>query len=976
MAKTVAPTGLSITRNSNAFTCSWKVGDTNYDGGQKFWYRLRINESWQSWVEIPVTANSTSAVVNLNISQDYYPNTSKKLYGLQFCVRGKREGYDWSNDAYCTFSTKTPVKPTISSNLTNSNVLNISYNTNTTNTDSVIFMRQERQTMLLEESDEANGSNLDWSNISMNHAQTSSGNYTITEDSSVIAFGSHTRWFRMRTAGVRAVSDWAYTKHVYAQPLSAEITEANATEHSSGLTLDATWNAPSSASRPIDSVTLEYAKAVPIADMQPPANPSWQTGITAKDTSNYDSASINISGRLEADQCLFARVVTTHDNRNAYSNIALAGKGLLATPSGLNVSVNGNTATVRATNNSTACVYTGSDSSVKRQFLGITYKSTAKYTAGVNIGVIPTSANQAIVTIPERIEGEEYSIEVKSYVGTYSSVVNSDGVSVYQFNYDMVSEAVSTQGDTPKEPAGLSVEVLNGTDVRVNWGWSWDKAEGVEISWSQDEYAWQSNAQPDTFDIEGYATSWLIKKLETGKRYYLKARFKAGDNYSAYSSTAVFTMTTAPAKPFISISASTIAKTGNIVVSWNYNSTDGSEQAYAEIVSDNTIVAHSQTSKYVKLYAEDIGWTVGSHSIKVRVKSASGSFSEYSDTAYVTIAPELTAVISQTTISNSTLTALPIQITVTGAGSTNTTTVEIVRAQDYSMLQPDEQVHVGYEGELVCLKRQTGEAQISIEQGDILGILDDGSKYKIIATVEDGIGQRATTELPFTVNWAQQAKLPSGTVVIDGLTARITPTATASSGDVCDIYRLSLDKPELILSNGTFGETYLDPYPAIGGGYRIVFKTSNGDYITRNNTPAWHDIDSGFEHDKAIIDFGTDRVELYYNVDTNHSWEKDFVETKYLGGSVQGDWNPAVSRKGNISAVILNTQEEGTIKALRRLAEYSGICNVRSLDGSSYHANIDVNETRPHGRYGMISEFALSITRVDSQDFDAVPIGG
>ena len=158
MAKTKAPTGLTISRNGNKFTCSWKFGDTSYDDGQRFWYRLRVNDSWQSWTEISILPNATSVVVeNVPIGR-FYPNSSKKLYGLQFCVRGKKADYSWSSDTYCMFSTRTPQSPTVSSTLTSSNVFKATFDTNTSDDDNVIFMRYAYQTILVEDSDVSNGS--------------------------------------------------------------------------------------------------------------------------------------------------------------------------------------------------------------------------------------------------------------------------------------------------------------------------------------------------------------------------------------------------------------------------------------------------------------------------------------------------------------------------------------------------------------------------------------------------------------------------------------------------------------------------------------------------------------------------------------------------------------------------------------------------------------------------------------------------
>ena len=201
----------------------------------------------------------------------------------------------------------------------------------------------------------------------------------------------------------------------------------------------------------------------------------------------------------------------------------------------------------------------------------------------------------------------------------------------------------------------------------------------------------------------------------------------------------------------------------------------------------------------------------------------------------------------------------------------------------------------------------------------------------------------------------------------------------ALTTDVCDIYRLSVDKPELIYPDAVFGETYVDPYPTIGehGGHRFVFRTANGDYITENDELAWVDMTESegdtLYSDANIIDFGAGRVVIEYNADLSNSWRKDFTETKYLGGSVQGDWNPAVSRTGSISAVAV-TDDIETIEAMRRLAVYPGICHVRTKDGSSYAADVQVSESHKQSNGHRIVEFSLSITRVDAEVYDGLTL--
>ena len=123
--------------------------------------------------------------------------------------------------------------------------------------------------------------------------------------------------------------------------------------------------------------------------------------------------------------------------------------------------------------------------------------------------------------------------------------------------------------------------------------------------------------------------------------------------------------------------------------------------------------------------------------------------------------------------------------------------------------------------------------------------------------------------------------------------------------------------------------------------------------------------------DYAIIDFGTGRVYLEYELGISHSWKKDFTETKYLGGSVQGDWNPAVSRNGTISTV-MTTDDMDTIEEMRRLAVYAGICHVRTPDGSSYAADVQVSEAQKQATGHNIVEFSLTITRVDVETLDGM----
>lgn len=337
------------------------------------------------------------------------------------------------------------------------------------------------------------------------------------------------------------------------------------------------------------------------------------------------------------------------------------------------------------------------------------------------------------------------------------------------------------------------------------------------------------------------------------------------------------------------------------------------------------------------------------------------------------------------------LTNLPLNFTVSSNGAANSITVMIERSTNFHMRRPDESELDGYEGEIVATKTFDGDGSYTITKDDLIGYLDDDANYRLIAIGKDSFGQSAKSEeVGFTVNWEHQAVVPSAECQLDEdnyaviLTPLLPDGYEKQAGDVCDIYRLSVDAPELIYENAEFGKRYVDPYPTLGdmGGHRFVFKTANGDYTTHDNHIAWYDTRDD-ENDyldlfSVLIDFNGDQISLPYNVQLSNRWAKDFQQTNYLGGSVQGDWNPAVNRTGSVSTIGIATDEfgldelDGTIEAVRRLATYPGICHIRTPDGSSYSANINVSEDREEKMINKIAKYSLEITAVDSQELDGV----
>ena len=1008
--KTSAPSGMTLTRDNGKFTAKWKIGAKDYGDGQAAQYRIGTGK----WTAISVGAITTAKTFSLSTS-DYYPTSGKKkIQSVSFRVRGNQKVYtqnnrtidptvsDWTSK---TFNFKVPAKPSVTVTVGTYPKSTFAWTVATKNDNANWFTNVEYTSVLVKDSNITNGAEINWnSNVGQRYTGTgnATGSLAVTEDSGQLGDGhSYTRWFRVRARGVAGASEWRYAKHVYAMPCQMVVTDYSVSKRTdrNGYTVKMWFNSPFSASKPIDDMEVQYVLTTPAAGMSCPAGASWQTAITMLAKDRTSGATFSIDSLLGDDQCLFVRVNAQHDSRVTYGDPVIIDTGSLEEPTNLSVTTDGATykATVGAQNNST----------VPGAFLVVRYYSSED-PEGFDIGVIAPGQSSVVVQCPTWDSASNIAFGVWAAVGTATAVTRADGVDLYSIDAAMSSGILKGSGNVPVAPASVSATAtdIEGT-IRVSWSWTWATADSAEISWSDHPDAWESTDEPSTYIVtKMHASDWNVSGLQTGKRWYIKVRLISGNTYGAYSGMVVVDLSSAPADPVLMLGNSIITADGTVTAYWSYASTDGTPQAFAEVAevivngSSTTLVtrAEAETAQYVSISAEEAGWTAGTtHDLCVRVVSGSGKISTWSDPVSVMVADPVTCTISATSLVSETesstdgsgnpvtytvnaLKALPLTATITGAGDSGTTSLIIERAAAYHVDRPDESTFNGFEGETIAVYTQVGEAQISIDLEDLIGSLDDGAGYRLIATVQDAIGQSASASIDFEVHWTHQAIEPTATIVIDStnMIAKITPVAPvgADQTDVADIYRLSVDKPELVYSGAAFGTTYVDPFPTIGenGGYRVVLRTATGDYITSADKFAWVDSADSLSSDFNIIDFGTGRALIAYNIDLSSAWSKDFKETKYLGGSVQGDWNPAVSRTGSVSAAAVRTSDPFLIETMRRLAVYSGICHVRTKDGSSYPADVQVSESVSVSKGHKVADFSLKITRIDPEAPDGLTL--
>ena len=1013
---TRAPSGLTITRNKNVFTFAWKITEENYGEGHRLQWRFLMGDKWQPWVEISILPETKEKTIYIDPAQ-YWPQTKRSFSAIEFRVRGKRAmitqngittWFNWSTWSKCRKILYVPYIPLLSEELdsTYDNVTEFTWDTTYSDTDNRYFRDVEWQSIVAKESNIVDGSKLAWNASVLGWQKGSgaaSGSYSIQEDTERIAQISNTRWFRVRSRGPSGTSDsqgkngcskWRYAKHVYAIPWTPRINSVKWSENWVRIN----WTADQSPSHPIDFTYIEWAIGVPRADLNVPVNPSWNTVRTYKDTPAGDEAFFLVDQQLGLDECIWVRVSVQHDRNRRDTGAYLAGRGDLTAPTGLSVQVN--SATFRAT------IHAENNSDVPDSKLAVIFRSVRNgQTRDAIIGITTAGSGQKEITVqcPEWSESETVSFGVCAFQGA-AEPKTSGACTIYAIKAHMLSAELWDGGAVPVAPTGCNADATETQgEAILAWDWTWNQANRAEISWSQNINAWESTEEPETYIVTNlHAAQWRVSGLETGAKWYFRIRLaqQLGEEitYGPYCRAMEVDLSSAPSIPVLSLSNNIVTEGEDVTASWAYFATDGTAQANAEVcevtigesgITYGDIIAHATTAQHATIPNT---WQLGStHIFCVRVYSESGRVSGWSDPVPVTVAEPIECTITNHSLERITigtgdderdvlaLQSMPLSVTITGAGEGGTTTLIVERSAEYHMIRPDESIKDGFEGETIILFRQNGENEIIISQDNLIGLFDDGAPYRLIATVEDDLGQSASKELEFEVHWTHQADMPAATVRIIDEAAIITPIAplNASEGDVCDIYRLSADLPELIVEGAEYGTEYVDPYPAIGRsyGHRIVDRTVNGDYITEDGRMAWLDLgvndDDVLEIDNGIIDFDGMQLQFQYNAKVSNTWSKDFVETKYLGGSVTGDWNPTVSRTSTINGVLVSDDEESR-RILRRLAEYSGICHVRTPEGSSYSANVQVSENMGFDTAGKLIDITLTITRIDPDDLDGV----
>lgn len=1031
MAKaTKQPKGLTVTRKGNKFTFSWKIADKDYDAGA----RIKITNRKKVLVNGPVSGKTTSYT--------YTYNLHNPAPGLTFMVQGRRRDDDDETYSMSKFTTmrwdfSIPAIPRITYTLNDAYTNSGTFSWSIPNGESWhgICTGYEWETILIKDWNDSDPKKIPsslWKSATKGSKNdVFSGSWSKIEDSSLFVGSkySYTRWFRARSIGPKGKSDWGYAHHTYALPLPATniVAKVNAKGQANGYIGTVTWNATWNFMHPINSSTVEYAIARPettsqiingrrVISWDCPSSPSWKEAGSVKGASNNNGLTFSIDEYIDPDYVVFVRIINIYD-RSIPSHEIFASGGQLYLPDPTKVNISTMDPVTRK-----VTVSAENPSDLSESYLRVLLlKDKDNREAYDTVGIITKNDSNVNIVIPEGYSGDDVVIGVQTYLADYN--VRESGGEILPAddlrftNIKMTSRNIVWSGSNVQAPPDIQLVPVNSETVRVIWSWDGKDIDQTELSWADHDDAWESTNEPTSYTVNNtHNGQWNISGLGVGT-WYIRARFIRvyGENvtYGPWSDIKSIKLSSAPAIPSLTLYPETITPDGDVTAYWAYVSTDGTSQMQADICEAvpnaetgeftyGQSIARAETAQHVTLFAADQGWKAGEkHYLAVRVISASGEQSNgWSTPVAISIADAVNAEIVSTslkeveiesgddTITELSLTQMPLTVNVSGVGTDGKTTITIERAEYYILDRPDEETSSGFEKETIYVNTFDGDGEFTIEQSDLIGMLDDGAAYNLVVSVRDSYGQASEIDpIEFHVHWEHQAVVPIGTYTINHdydvaiLSPKVPAGTTLEEGDVCDIYRLSIDKPKLVYQGASFGTRYVDPYPAIGenGGYRFVYRTLNGDYTTREGTMAWNDARGDILKTFGVmINYGEDRVVLPYNVSLNNKWSKDFQKTSYLGGNVQGDWNPTVERTGSISTVGIVNREFGSdddnamIEAVRRLAIYPGVCHIRTPDGSSFSGNVNVSEDRDEKMINNLAKYSLEITKVDEETLDGL----
>ncbi len=587
--------------------------------------------------------------------------------------------------------------------------------------------------------------------------------------------------------------------------------------------------------------------------------------------------------------------------------------------------------------------------------------------------------------------GSEYKVRCRTIKGSSTSEWSE-----YSDNYSAA----------PRASTGiLSLKALSSTEVQIDWE-NVPNAKTYEIEYTTEKRYFNSSDQTTTKTVDATVAGHAeITGLETGKTYFFRVRACNDQGKSGWTEIKSITIGKKPTAPTTWSSATTVVVGDNINLYWVHNAQDNSSQTYAELELDingtvNKFTIKNSTDEDEKDKTSVYSINTSSYEegtvIKWRVKTK-GILNEYSDwstqrTIEVYAPPTLE--LNVTNKSGDLIESLSnFPFYISGIAGPNTQKpigyhVSVISNNNYESVDQLGNTKIISAGDSVYSKYFDFDADLLIEMSAGNIDLANNINYTVNCIVSMNSGLTAESSYDFTVSWSETLYEPNAGISYDpdSYTVNINPYCNDEYGNFIEDVLLSVYRIEY---DGSFTEiakdindhyTFVtDPHPSLNyARYRIVATSKEtgavgyfdmpGHYIGEKGIiiqweETWRDFNISGEDAFEEQPWSGSLLRLPYNIDVTDGNQPDVAFIKYEGRKhpvsyygthlgVSSTWNTEIP-----------ADDEETIYALRRLANWMGDVYVREPSGMGFWANITVSFSQKHKEVKI--PVTLNITRVE-----------
>ena len=676
-----------------------------------------------------------------------------------------------------------------------------------------------------------------------------------------------------------------------------------------------------------------------------------------------------------------------------------------ATPTNLNVTINGQQLTVTAD-----VEHIVSEAGIKVTVGQVEFEVVKNRKTVAYRGYAKVNKNRATFTRDVALLGDDdgyYSVRARSHSGYFAE---GSGGTTFVYQYGELSDwsdYSNEVGTAPKSPANFTLcKALTESSVQLAWT-GIKSAESYTIEYTTKKTYFDSGS--NTQNVSGIInTSTEITGLDPGNEYFFRVKAVNKNGESEWSQIASTIIGKKPSPPTTWTLRSNVMVGEPATIYWVHNSEDGSNAKVSYIrhnlngTEQDFTVNHESDKEEdtTKSYTFNTSALTAGREFYFMVKTK-GAYPEYSDWSISRTIKVFAATTLELNITDSsgvaigdTITSFPIVVNAEATPLTQNPVMyhlTIVANEDYETSdETGEDVFISAGTEVYSGHFNASGHTFSTTLNPSDVNLDNGISYTFKMTVSMDSGLNAEAEKTIYVSWVDEEYVLSAEFMYNegDYSISLKPYCVDDDGNLIEDMTISVYRREF---DGTFTEiakdinnsleTWIpDPHPALDyARYRLVGvsnKTGGVDYTDLPAQPMnvssiiiqwdeqWRPYD--VYEDNVSADespLTSSLLNLPYNIDVSNDYDVDVNLINYIGREHPVSYYGTQNGESAVWNTEIPKDDEETLYGLRCLATWKGDCYVREPSGTGYWANVKVSYSQKHRE--LTIPITLTITRVE-----------